>query len=151
MATLNEVMKETADAIREKTGKSEKIAPINFAEEIKSISAGGGESASTIEYLDVSGMNTDNKSALIMYALQLKLTGEDVVLGTQIISNGVYARTPMPSQVTALSIDVTMPMTKYISNGQSDKQELTTLEEMGISMLTGNLPRLTKEQFYTLE
>lgn len=41
---LNEVMKDTADAIREKTGKSEKIAPINFAEEIKSISAGGGES-----------------------------------------------------------------------------------------------------------
>ena len=39
--TLNEVMTQTADAIREKTGKSEKIAPINFAEEIKSISAGG--------------------------------------------------------------------------------------------------------------
>lgn len=42
--TLNEVMTKTADAIREKTGKNEKIAPINFAEEIKSISAGGGES-----------------------------------------------------------------------------------------------------------
>ena len=41
---LNETMNEIADAIREKTGKSEKIAPINFAEEIKSISAGGGES-----------------------------------------------------------------------------------------------------------
>lgn len=40
--TLNEVMKETADAIREKTGKSELIAPVDFAEEIKSISAGGG-------------------------------------------------------------------------------------------------------------
>lgn len=109
----------------------------------------GGES--NIEYLDVSGMNTDNKSVLIMYALQLKLTGEDVVLGTQIISNGVYARTPMPSHVTALSIDVTMPMTKYMSNGQSDKQELTTLEEAGITIVTDNLPRLTKEQFYSLD
>lgn len=35
--TLNEVMKDTADAIREKTKKSELIAPINFAEEIKGI------------------------------------------------------------------------------------------------------------------
>lgn len=42
--TLNEVMKETAEAIREKKGTSELIAPVNFAEEIKSISVGGGES-----------------------------------------------------------------------------------------------------------
>lgn len=41
---LNEVMKDTADAIREKTGKSEKIAPVNFATEIKGITSGGGES-----------------------------------------------------------------------------------------------------------
>ena len=40
---LNEVMKETADAIREKTGKSELIKPVDFAEEIKGISAGGGD------------------------------------------------------------------------------------------------------------
>jgi hypothetical protein len=42
MATLNEVMKDTADAIREKTGKSDLIAPVNFASEIKGITAGGG-------------------------------------------------------------------------------------------------------------
>ena len=41
---LNETMNEIADAIREKTGKSELIKPIDFAEEIKGISAGGGES-----------------------------------------------------------------------------------------------------------
>lgn len=41
MATLNEVMKETADAIREKTGKSELIKPIDFATEIKGITSGG--------------------------------------------------------------------------------------------------------------
>lgn len=40
--TLNEVMKDTADAIREKTGKSELIKSIDFAEEIKGITAGGG-------------------------------------------------------------------------------------------------------------
>lgn len=41
---LTETVAKIAEAIREKTGKSEKIAPVNFAEEIKSISAGGGES-----------------------------------------------------------------------------------------------------------
>ena len=43
--TLNETMNEIADAIREKTGKSELIKPVDFATEIKGISAGGsGES-----------------------------------------------------------------------------------------------------------
>ena len=40
--TLNEVMNEIADAIREKTGKSELIKPVDFATEIKGITAGGG-------------------------------------------------------------------------------------------------------------
>lgn len=42
MATLNEVMKNTADAIREKKGTTELIAPVDFAEEIKGITSGGG-------------------------------------------------------------------------------------------------------------
>lgn len=46
MSTLNEVMNEIADAIREKTGKSEPIAPIDFATEIKGITAGGGDAPS---------------------------------------------------------------------------------------------------------
>lgn len=57
MATLNEVMKNTADAIREKTGKSELIAPVDFASEIKGITAGGGDAPSGgelyMKYYDV--------------------------------------------------------------------------------------------------
>lgn len=41
--TLNETMNEIADAIREKTGKSELIKPVDFATEIKGITAGGCE------------------------------------------------------------------------------------------------------------
>ena len=67
---LNETMNEIADAIREKTGKSEKIAPINFAEEIKSISAGGGESGgSSWRYLDVSKMPTGVKEMQVIKCL----------------------------------------------------------------------------------
>ena len=38
---LNETVAAIADAIREKTGKSELIKPVDFAEEIKGITAGG--------------------------------------------------------------------------------------------------------------
>lgn len=41
---LNETVAAIADAIREKTGKSELIKPVDFAEEIKGITSGGGES-----------------------------------------------------------------------------------------------------------
>ena len=58
--TLNEVMKETADAIREKTGKSELIAPVDFAEEIKGITAGGGSGESG----EKAGMTYVKKEAL---------------------------------------------------------------------------------------
>lgn len=61
---LNEVMKETADAIREKTGKSELIKPVDFAEEIKGITAGGGESGdSSWRYFDISAIDTSNQDA----------------------------------------------------------------------------------------
>jgi hypothetical protein len=54
MVTLNEVMKNTADAIREKTGKSDLIAPVDFAEEIKGITAGeGGGGELYMKYYDV--------------------------------------------------------------------------------------------------
>lgn len=41
---LNETVAAIAEAIREKTGKSELIKPVDFAEEIKGITSGGGES-----------------------------------------------------------------------------------------------------------
>lgn len=47
---LNETVAAIADAIREKTGKSELIAPVDFAEEINGITAGGGDGESNITY-----------------------------------------------------------------------------------------------------
>jgi hypothetical protein len=60
---LNETVAAIADAIREKTGKSELIAPIDFAEEIKGISAGGGDAPSGDdgwEYYKFDGVTYEN-------------------------------------------------------------------------------------------
>lgn len=59
---LNETMNEIADAIREKTGKSELIKPVDFAEEIKGITAGGsGESGDDgWEYYKFDGVAYEN-------------------------------------------------------------------------------------------
>lgn len=62
MATSDKLKKYVtaiAEAIREKTGKSELIAPINFAEEIRGITAGGGgsgESEFFMKYYDIDAM-----------------------------------------------------------------------------------------------
>lgn len=58
--TLNEVMKDTADAIREKTGKSELIKPIDFASEIKGISAGGSGGDDGWVYYKFDGKAVEN-------------------------------------------------------------------------------------------
>ena len=57
---LNETVAAIADAIREKTGKSELIKPVDFATEIKGISAGGGIS---IEYYLFDGTKAYNAIA----------------------------------------------------------------------------------------
>lgn len=44
--TLTEVFASTAEAIRKKTGKNDKIKPINFASEIETITGGGGTDTS---------------------------------------------------------------------------------------------------------
>ena len=89
---LNETMNEIADAIREKKGTTEKIAPINFAEEIKSISAGGGESGgSTFEYLDitnVTAMDGALKDLLFQMAYMLKAS-QTIKIGSTTIQQGI--------------------------------------------------------------
>ena len=160
MSILNEVMKETADAIREKTGKSELIAPVDFAEEIKSISVGGGESGgSTIEYLDVSGLDYGSKNQLLLSSLiartsQYEAFGQVVepmvnLLGTVfiIIIADTASFSAYSNAVTAIGIDFTM-QTKSSSSGI-----MTVLDELKVMPVyeqLDSIPRLTKEQFYDL-
>ena len=167
MATLNETMNEIADAIREKTGKSELIAPINFAEEIKSISASGGESGgSNMEYLDLRAVDSEIKMLLLNLSFLSKIP-QNVEMGGGNISATIDAgvspsagwgamferykddaakREIVLSAVTACSISLS---TDVIIMGQ-----FITINDIftmyGMSEYIDSIPRITKEQFYDL-
>lgn len=151
--TLNEVMTQTADAIREKTGTTEKIAPVNFAEEIKSISAGGGESGgSNWKYLDVSKMPTGVKEMRVIKCLI-----------------GMFGKFRDNSGAVQIS-----PLAGFLSEGKIENMDFiyavaydkkfivvqegmvleyeTYLEMVGFTQMFGELgiTEITKEQFYDL-
>lgn len=161
--TLNEVMKETADAIREKKGTTDKIAPINFAEEIKGISAGGsGESGgSNIEYLDV--RNSELRDALIAFCYLIKTDGFNIKRpdgGTLNAGRGIVPAGNMiqaiinishegysivAGSIKAVAIDFNTEVVMQ-DNMVTIKAIFTEAEE-----LLNAIPRLTKAEFYNLE
>ena len=154
--TLNEVMKDTADAIREKKGTSELIAPVNFAEEIKSISAGGGESGgSTIEYLDVSGMQESLLTIIARFAPLCKINkdGEMAVgapyYGLMLFTGELSTRI---THVKAIGIDLSQRFDIKKGTNAMNVTLIDYLTMMGIATQADidAIPRITKEQFYDL-
>lgn len=143
--TLNETMNEIADAIREKTGTTDKIAPINFAEEIRGITAGGGESGGdNLIYINMEGYSNYTYPSLAANLIKLKLDGD-----IQIIPPLLYMAS---NSVAPLAIAVNIDATYHII-GESGV--LTEMRYEDIVRLFGaadvlSLPRITKEQFYDL-
>ncbi|MBO7307930.1 MAG: hypothetical protein J6U59_07875 [Alistipes sp.] len=142
--TLNETMNEIADAIREKKGTTEKIAPINFAEEIKSISAGGGESASTIEYLDVSGI--DETSAINLGSMSVFIKYKFNNDKTTYIAPPSLFGSSQAQDKRVVAITIALSEKIIYSNQEGTLGEFLSM--MGIDV--DIIPRLTKEQFYDL-
>lgn len=151
--TLNEVMTQTADAIREKTGKSEKIAPVNFAEEIKSISAGGGESggSETMYFAAKDG-------GAIGYMAEMSLMGGFAVkkADNTISSIGAFLLASDFSSEALMSVKaIAFALGNYSTGGGADISNPDTLRGM-MFQLNGaegmpEIIEITKEQFYTLE
>lgn len=146
--TLNEVMTQTADAIREKTGKSELIAPVDFAEEIKGITAGGGESgSSTIEYLDISGLSGYAKMDMCMYSLAVKgLLGEQQMAGFP--TNAYFTAQGKSTDVTACIIDFSLEIKAMVEGSIMTMTVGEQIKNSGTDI--DSIPRITKEQFYDL-
>lgn len=157
MATLNEVMKNTADAIREKTGKSELIKPVDFATEIKGISAGGsGESGgSTIEYLDVSGLEVSLLTIIIGFAPLCKVNNN----GTMAVGAPFYGLrfftgelSTKATHVKAIGIDLSQRFDIKDGDGAMNVSLIDFLTMMDVATQADidSIPRITKEQFYDL-
>jgi hypothetical protein len=157
MATLNEVMKDTADAIREKTGKSELIAPVDFAEEIKGITAGGGDtSEDKWRYFDISAIDTSNQDA--------KDFVQNSLLGLWSIclmkESGVYFPCTSATAYTYVAEEnykvyrVGFDGAQKMMNFKTG--EVVSCEEIYNTMIAAQLANwggveITKEQFYNIE
>lgn len=146
--TLNEVMKDTADAIREKTGKSDLIAPVNFAEEIKSISVGGGESGgSEYEYFALTDGWIKDLGVVSTYFASL-VKAETSTYGMVILPL-VYARIVNDGREIdplAVALDMSLIMSA-LGQQMTIKDMLLT---NGITEESLAKYRITKEQFYDL-
>lgn len=155
MATADKLKKYVtaiADAIRTKEGSTEKINPQDFVQRIENLQVGGGTSESNIEYLDVRGL--EDKMTIANYAIMIKTTamgsitfmtggllGQFVALGEDYYKMAIDA-------TTAVAIDGSLEMTDPNTN------TLVTIGEFirGVYGDTfDSIPRITKEQFYSLD
>ena len=143
---LTDFMVDLADGIRAKKGTTEPINPQDFRKEIESIS--GGES--DIEYIDVSSVDNDTQRQLWDIALEVKIEADDDSLEyfglmsmMQVTTDYVGLR-----RTRAISINTKSPI--RIKIGDNEITDWNTLLSM-LPIDFAALPRLTKEEFYTIE
>ena len=164
---LRKFLKDIADAIREKKGTSELIKPIDFAEEIKGITAGGsGESgdSSNLEYLDVSGIDVPDEITMFLGALakftQTKFNSEELAykgiadaftLMKHSGYDGVIKVTALAMSTGTLNLPI--KVTSLSTGKVTDEGVAIDVLDAGFGGLITqilNCPRITKEQFYDL-
>lgn len=143
--TLNEVMKDTAEAIREKTGKSELIKPVDFATEIKGITAGGGsgESGGEIYIKEEPEKMTDLLIGPFSYLTKIeKLSG-----GKSIIPSAQYfAAFSINPEEAPTPLSYMVLGDTYIDTDAGRMKIKDRISQLGME-----LTEITKEQFYTLD
>ena len=140
---LNETMNEIADAIREKTGKSELIKPVDFATEIKGITAGGsGESGGKYVYYDLRNANPDAKGMFLSYcALMVRFDGADMYTIPPLGIGGEGLDDTFITKTLAAMTDLDLE----IDFGEGLMKVMDVLSMGGLTF-----PEITKEEFYAL-
>ena len=160
---LNETVAAIADAIREKTGKSELIKPVDFATEIKGITAGGG--GSNVEYYDVSGIDVPDEILMFFGGLtkftQTKFNSEELAYkgiadaSTIMMHSGFdgvikVTAVAVPTGILDLTIKVIDPSTGKATTDETVVKDVLDAGFGGLITQILNCPRITKEQFYDL-
>lgn len=160
---LNETVAAIADAIREKTGKSELIKPVDFAEEIRGISAGGGGDAPSggneWKYYDVRNTTLPDEQWILLMTMisTLVAVSYDVEGRTGIISGaGIFAMYGIEEAKQRLKyIAVDMDVKQYNSmtgNQLMSFKEVELAQGQSIASMLASFgcSPITKEQFYDL-
>ena len=163
--TVSSLCEGIAESIRRKEGSSEKINPQDFAQRIDNLQVGGGTSESSIEYLDVSGIDVPSEIPILLGGLAKftqtgynteELAYKGIADALTMMKHGGYDGV---IKITALAIqtgilDLPIKVT-YLPTGKVTDEGVTkdVLDAGfgGIVTQVLNCPRLTKEQFYTLE
>ena len=113
--------------------------------------SGGGTEASSMEYLDVSGLGEDNVARLIVYGYIVKFVydGQSAFLTTTHPYVGMLIKDVPPS---AISIDFATVVT--FTDTMQNMTIKEALLQTGSTPITeaelAAIPRITEEEFYTL-
>ena len=105
MSALQTVFTDIADAIREKTGKADKITPANMASEIEGISVGGGDGDSVADAIidgSVTAINSDAESVQTYAFYRRKKLVSANVNKAETIGNSVFYEC---TALTSVNID----------------------------------------------
>ena len=135
---LNDFLADVANAIRLKKGTSDLINPQDFSAEISSIEGGG----SGIEYLDISGVDESGRVGYVAFGILAKIPNSGIFPPTLFALEGQVSGL---MAVTAIAVDYDI---EFILGGVNMNVE-DLANDMGLDL--SSLPRLTKEQFYSLE
>ena len=154
--TVSSLCEGVAGAIRRKEGSTEKINPQDFVQRIDNLQVGGGtEDLSDWEYYDCSS-STENVS---FYAAYLSARCKKAYVRDGVISKVeigcllfVFASSDYDKYI-AIAVDFSQPCID--ANGtRTLREQITLYPNSELAQIVGmlqSLPRITKEQFYSLE
>lgn len=158
---LNETVAAIADAIREKTGKSELIKPVDFAEEIKGITAGGGGESGGDEwhYFDVRNNTIPDDQWIIMMIMLPTLVAikedDDVTLiisGAGILA--MYGVEEAKKRLKYIAIDMDVKQYSTMTGNQlmsfKEVEHMAPSQSIASMLASVGCTPITKEQFYDL-
>ena len=142
--TVSSLCEGIAGAIREKEGSSEKINPQDFVERIDNLQVGGA-SESNIEYLDVSAFPDEAAKFLSTYSILCRVSANS---GESVLTAAITMQNPTAYLIKYIAIDLSLEMLE----GRTKVSIKDALIAQGLTQADlDSIPRITKEQFYTLE
>ena len=150
---LNETVAAIAEAIREKTGKSELIKPVDFAEEIKGITAGGGTgesggNTSNWRYFDYSAVTAAEAKSVLMglsHLIAMPIGGQVCIFPSIMGSSSA-----MTKGAICLDVLVVGPFNENNEITQMTYGEFVEFMTTANGIDFASIPEITKEQFYDL-